>query len=59
MTFSQTIITIFEFLMVAALFWGFFHEDRLIAFERRLMSNIRRRRLRVVEPRLSAVKTVK
>ena len=58
MTFSQLLITIFEFLMVAALLWGFLHEDRLAAFERRLAANIRRR-LRVVNTSFNAVKAVK
>ena len=59
MTFSQLLITIFEFLMVAALLWGVLHEDRLAAFERRLAANIRRRRLRVVNTSFNAVKAVK
>lgn len=40
--------TLFEVILVVALVWGIFHEDKLIAFEKRLISNIRRRRLRVV-----------
>lgn len=49
MTFLQVLTTIFEIGMVVALLWCFFHEDRLIAFERKVLSNIRRRRMRVVD----------
>lgn len=49
MTFSQTLTTIFEILMVVAVIWCIFHEDRLVAFEERLLSRIRRKRLRVVK----------
>ena len=48
MSFLEILTTLFELAMVAALFWCFFHEDRLIAFERRLFAPLRRRRLRVV-----------
>lgn len=48
MTFLQVLTTIFEIGMLVALFWCFFHEDRLIAFERKVLSNIRRRKMRVV-----------
>ncbi len=49
MTFSDSLITIFEILMVVAVVWCVFHEDRLIAFEEKLLSRIRRKRLRVVK----------
>ena len=49
MTFTQTLITIFEILMVVTVVWCIFHEDRLVAFEEKLLSRIRRRRLRVVK----------
>lgn len=49
MTFSQSLITIFEILMVVAVVWCVFHEDRLVAFEEKLLSRIRRKRLRVVK----------
>ena len=49
MTFSQTLITIFEIIMVVAVFWCIFHEDRLINFEERLLSGLRRKRLRVAK----------
>lgn len=37
--------TVFEFAMFAAVLWGIFHEDRLVAFEKRIACLIRRRRL--------------
>ena len=59
MTFIQAITTIFEILMVLGLFWCIFHEDRLIAFERKLFSNIRRRKLKVIRTDYGYTKTVK
>lgn len=41
--------TIFEAGLVIAVVWGIFHEDKLIALEKRLFAAIRRRRLRVVK----------
>lgn len=41
--------TVFEFAMLATVLWGIFHEDRLVAFEKRIACLIRRRRLRVVK----------
>ena len=49
MSLSFTFTTIFEILLVAAVFWGIFNEDKLISFENRLISAIRRRRLRVLK----------
>lgn len=49
MTFSGALITIFEILMVVAVVWCIFHEDRLVAFEEKLLSRFRRKRLRVVK----------
>jgi len=49
MTFLNILITIFEIGMVSALFWCFFHEDRLIAFEKKLAASRRRRKLHVVQ----------
>ena len=57
MTFTQTIATIFEILMALGLFWCIIHEDRLIAFERKLFANIRRRRLKVVRTHCGYTKT--
>ena len=59
MTFTQTIATIFEILMALGLFWCIFHEDRLIAFERKLFANIRRRRFKVVRTNYGYTKTAK
>ena len=59
MTFMQTITTIFEILMALGLFWCIFHEDRLIAFERKLFANIRRRRLKVIRSDYGYTKTAK
>ena len=41
--------TVFEVLLVVAVFWGIFNENKLIALEKRLFAAIRRRRLRVVK----------
>lgn len=46
MTFALT--TLFELSLVVAVFWGIFHEDSLICFEKKIKSYFRRRRLRVV-----------
>ena len=57
MTFMQTITTIFEILMALGLFWCIFHEDRLIAFERKFFANIRRRKFKVVRTNYGYTKT--
>lgn len=49
MTFIDTLRTLLEIVMVVALVWCIFHEDRLVAFERRVLALVRRRRLRVVK----------
>lgn len=49
MNLSMLLRTLFEIAMFAAVLWGIFHEDRLVAFEKRIMCYIRRRRLRVVK----------
>ena len=59
MTFMQTITTIFEILMALGLFWCIFHEDRLIAFERKFFANIRRRKFKVVRTNYGYTKTAK
>ena len=59
MTFMQTITTIFEILMALGLFWCIFHEDRLIAFERKIFANIRRREFKVVRTNYGYTKTAK
>lgn len=50
MTFSFALSTFFEFLMVVAVVWCIFNESKLIVFEKRIISLIRRRRLKVVKP---------
>ena len=49
MNLSMLLRTVFEIVMFAAVLWGIFHEDRLVAFEKRIACLIRRRRLRVVK----------
>ncbi len=58
MTFSQTLITILEILMVVSVVWCIFHEDRLIAFEEKLISNIRRKRLHITKTKTKKFRTV-
>lgn len=50
MNLSMLLRTLFEIAMFAAVLWGIFNEDRLVAFEKRIICYIRRRRLRVVKP---------
>ncbi len=49
MSFINTLRTLIEIVMAIVLVWCIFNEDRLVAFEQRLISGIRRRRLRVVK----------
>ena len=51
MTFVDILRTLFEIFAVAALVWCIFHEDRLVAFEERIVATFRRKRLRVVKTR--------
>ena len=48
MTFLDILRTLFEIAMIAGLVWCIFHEDRLIAFEEKVMASFRRKRLRIV-----------
>ena len=41
--------TIFEFILVVAVFWSIFNEDKLIRFEKKIISNIRRKKLKVIK----------
>ena len=41
--------TLFEVILVAFVFWAIFNEDKFITFEKRIVSYIRRRRLKVVK----------
>jgi len=49
MTFIDVLRTLFEIAMVVGLVWCIFHEDRLVAFEERVLASFRRKRLRVVK----------
>lgn len=48
MNFADTLITLFEVALVAVTLWALFHEDVLVAFEERIISRIRRRKLKVI-----------
>lgn len=58
MSVLHSLQSVFEIGIIIFIVWGFFHEDRFIAFERRLVSYIRRRKLRVapVKCRVQSVK---
>lgn len=49
MTLIDVLRTLIEIVMVVTLVWCVFNEDRLIAFERKCLCYLRRRRLRVVK----------
>jgi len=49
MTFIDTLRTLFEIFMVGGLILCIFNEKRLIAFEERVLSALRRKRLRVIK----------
>ena len=51
MTFLDILRTLFEIFMVVGLVWCIFHEDRLVAFEERVVALFRRKRLRVAKQR--------
>lgn len=51
MSFAFTLQTILEIAAFIAVVWCIFNEDKLIAFERRIFSSVRRRRLRIVKTR--------
>ena len=50
--------TVFEIILVALVFWAVFNEGKLIAFERRVLTYFRRRRLRVVKTAVQSSKKV-
>ena len=58
MTFTFALQTIFELILVVAVFWAIFHEDRLISFEKRIIATIRRRRLKVVKCNINMLENV-
>ncbi len=49
MTFLDILRTLLEIAMVVGLVWGIFNEDRLVAFEEKLLASLRRKRLRVAK----------
>lgn len=55
MSFLHCLQTLFEIIMVIAVVWCLFNEDKLIAFERRLFSAIRRRRLHIIKTQRSHI----
>ncbi len=59
MSFPMILRTVFEIALFAAIIWGFFHEDRLAAFERRVFCSLRRKKLKVIKPAVSHFETVK
>lgn len=48
MSSGMIIRTVLEFAAVVFTLWAVFHEDRFAAFERRMISLLRRRRMRVI-----------
>lgn len=58
MNLSMLLRTFFEFVMFAAVVWGIFNENKLAAFEKRIICSLRRRRLRVVKNTVSEVRRV-
>ncbi len=55
MSFLHCLQTLFEIIMVIAVVWCLFNEDKLISFERRLFSTIRRRRLHIIKTQRSHI----
>jgi hypothetical protein len=49
MTFADIIRTFFEIGVAAFIIWGLFNEERLVAFEEKVLSRLRRKRLRVIK----------
>lgn len=48
MSLAYLIQSIFETVAVAFVIWGLFHEDKMVAFENRIFSNIKRKQLKLV-----------
>lgn len=59
MSFPMILRTVFEIALFAAIIWGFFHEDRLAAFERRIFCCLKRKRLKVIKPAVSHYQAIK
>ncbi|MBO4693269.1 MAG: hypothetical protein J5659_02600 [Clostridia bacterium] len=49
MSLSQVIRTLFEIGLVVLVIWAVFHEDMFIAVEERILSTVRRKRLKVIK----------
>lgn len=47
MTFTDLLLSIFEVALVLITIWAVFHEDRFVAFEERVISYFRRRKLKI------------
>ena len=59
MSFPMLLRTVLEIALFAAVIWGFFHEDRLAAFERRVFCYLKRKKLKVIKPAISHFETIK
>lgn len=59
MSFPMLLRTVLEIALFAAVIWGFFHEDRLAAFERRVFCYLKRKKLKVIKPAVSHFETIK
>lgn len=57
MTFSGTLVTLFETLLVAFAIWAVLNENKFIAFEEKLAVRIRRRRFKVIRGGSKVVKS--
>lgn len=53
MTFIDILRTLIEIAMVVGLVWCIFHEDRLVAFEEKVLASLRRKRLQIVRSKHS------
>ncbi len=54
----HTLQTVFELAVIIFIVWGFFNEDKLISFEKRLLSSLRRRRIKVIKAKRDIVRNV-
>ena len=59
MSFPMLLRTVLEIALFSAVIWGFFHEDRLAAFERRIFCYLKRKKLKVIKPAVSHFETIK
>lgn len=46
---SYAIQTIIEIIVIGFVIWGLFNEDKFLAFENRLFSNFRRKKLKLAK----------